>query len=498
MRYPVLLLAGALTVAQVAQGQEPPEAPVGRALRAPVALAPLGQTIGVAGLGGTRLGWQSPRDSAYQRARELLNRGEYRQAAELFRDYRQKAAEARNAAAAGYWEAFARYRMGTDAELRAADELLVALLQNKAMAGEKEVQSLAFRVAGALAARGDAAAARRLREGSGLETACDREDAEVRAEALSALLHSDQQASLDVLRRVIAKRDECGARLRSRAVQHLGKLNTPEARTLLGDVVLNDPNPEVRGEAIGVLARLPGSAGWPIIAPLFERSTDDKTLRIALAAVARAPEADVSPVLRKLIERADVSEAIRAEAIRCLIRRRDQGIGGQAGVATAGTVRHAQGVGGSSSHRLGEAGLSDGDATFLKGVYERDQAPAVRRAIVEAMQFAAPAARDGWILSLLKAQSADGHTRGALLAALRRSEVAIEEVAKLYDAMSERESRSALVSILAARPEPAATDKLVEIAKSGTDPSIRREAVGALARKNDPRATKMLLELLER
>jgi HEAT repeat protein len=51
---------------------------------------------------------------------------------------------------------------------------------------------------------------------------------------------------------------------------------------------------------------------------------------------------------------------------------------------------------------------------------------------------------------------------------------------------------------LARREEPAATDKLIEIAKSGTDPQIRRDAISALARKNDPRTTKLLLDLVER
>ena len=41
-------------------------------------------------------------------------------------------------------------------------------------------------------------------------------------------------------------------------------------------------------------------------------------------------------------------------------------------------------------------------------------------------------------------------------------------------------------------------DKLIEIAKSGTDPSMRREAINALSRSKDPRAAKLLLELIDK
>ena len=49
---------------------------------------------------------------------------------------------------------------------------------------------------------------------------------------------------------------------------------------------------------------------------------------------------------------------------------------------------------------------------------------------------------------------------------------------------------------LIARTDPAATDKLLEIAKRGTDPDMRRMAISALSRKNDPRTKQLLLEII--
>ncbi|MFN0180565.1 MAG: HEAT repeat domain-containing protein [Gemmatimonadales bacterium] len=499
MRSMVMSLAGALavTVATSAPSQVPttePTPPV--AAWAP--LLPGKLSVGGVGHGAWALGgWQEPRDSLYQQARELLNRGEYRRSADLFRDFRQKNAESRYAAPAMYWQAFALYRAGSDADLRAADELLVSLRQQSTrLADESEVRSLATRVSGALAARGDASAARRLRESAGVESGCDREDTDIKAEALSALLQADPNSNLDVLRRVVAKKDECSVALRRRSVGHLNRIGGAGARALLADIAANDPSPEVRGEAIGGLAQQPGGAGVALIGPLLDQVTDDQVLRASLLALSRVADGDanVNVLIRRVIERNDVSEKVRADAIRSLVRRQKVTVTvapPRPGESPA-VAEMTRSVKGQSNFRL-----ADADASYLKGLYDRTPSPVVRRAIVEAMTTAADAARDGWVLGLLRNPNTESRDRSALLASLRRSDIAIVEVIKLYDAMSERESRSMLVGILGSRDEPAATDKLVEIAKRGTDPSIRREAIVALTRKNDPRATKLLLELVE-
>jgi HEAT repeat protein len=64
--------------------------------------------------------------------------------------------------------------------------------------------------------------------------------------------------------------------------------------------------------------------------------------------------------------------------------------------------------------------------------------------------------------------------------------------------MTDRQLRSSVISVLGAREEDAATDKLVDIIRNGTDPRSRTEAISALTRKKDPRSTQILLELIGR
>jgi HEAT repeat protein len=101
-------------------------------------------------------------------------------------------------------------------------------------------------------------------------------------------------------------------------------------------------------------------------------------------------------------------------------------------------------------------------------------------------------------MSIVRNPNEETRYRQAAMSRLRRSDVALDELGKLYDNLSERELRAEIIRIIGQREEPAATDKLLEIARTGTDPNLRRAAISALARKNDPRTTKLLLELVEK
>jgi len=67
------------------------------------------------------------------------------------------------------------------------------------------------------------------------------------------------------------------------------------------------------------------------------------------------------------------------------------------------------------------------------------------------------------------------------------------------------DQRQAFARLFARRAFPAprvrrlarGTDKLVEIAKSGTDINLRKQAIIALTRKNDPRSAQLFQDILD-
>src|SRR5437868_6618105 len=144
-----------------------------------------------------------PADSLYRLAREALNHGEYRRAAQLFGDITQKFPNSVYASDSRYWKAFALYRIGGNGDLRDA----LATLQDtgtsfRTRSLQADAPVLATRIRAALAAQGDGDARRTLSQtASQSGTACDREDLAVKVEALNSLGQTDPEATTPILDR---------------------------------------------------------------------------------------------------------------------------------------------------------------------------------------------------------------------------------------------------------------------------------------------------------
>ena len=247
-----------------------------------------------------------------------------------------------------------------------------------------------------------------------------------------------------------------------------------------------------------MLARSSGPETVRVLETIFNESTDDRTRQAALAALRNKEGPEATRVLRAIIERADVSEKMRAEAISQLAGR----------AVNASEVRVARGPSGQTA--VGGVTTPGGsgrpvvpenseEAAYLRSLYGRTTSPSIKSSIISALGRMGGATNEQFLLGIVKNREEETRMRRDALSRLRVSALSIDELGKLFEALSERDLRSAVVNQLASREEPAAVDKLIEIIKSGTDPQVRREAISALARrKDDPRATKLLLELVEK
>ncbi|MDQ3948943.1 MAG: HEAT repeat domain-containing protein, partial [Gemmatimonadota bacterium] len=415
-----------------------------------------------------RAGWapQDVADSLYRAAREALNRYEYRRAAQLFRQLRDRYPRSEYAGDAVYWEAFSLYRVGTMDDLRTA---LRVIESQQARYSKEEIQAdaaaLATRIRGALAMRGDREAARQVeRTAQGNGQTCDPEDISVRVEALSALSQMDGETVVPILRRVLARRDECSAQLRRRALSILGRRGDTAAVATFLSVAKADPDPSVRAEAIGHLARQPGDRVVDALEELLRTSGDERVQRSAVRALAHHESPRARRSLRALIERSDVGEQLRREAIGSFERERS----------------------------------SADDAAYIRSLYGRLESQRLKEAVIHAAGRLGGADNEQWLANLVKNPNEPPQLRAAALGRLGRTTMPISEFSKMYDAATERGIREQVMNVLAYRKEPEATDKLIEIARTGTDPQLRRLAIHYLTRKNDPRTQKLLLEILDK
>jgi HEAT repeat protein len=443
----------------------------------------------------------TPEDSLYRRAREALNRGEYTRASTLFQSLEQRYPRSRVAPAALYYRAFALYRAGGTDELRNAVAALKAQQERYPEAAtDPDAATLRTRLYAALAARGDAEAATALRAATAGGPTCDKEDVEVRAEALNALAQINPPEARSTLKKVLARRDECSVRLRRSAVYILGRSGSAESAADLLEVAKSDPDPSVRSDAIVLLGRSPGTETVRILETIFNESSDDRTRQAALTALRNKGGPEATRVLRGIIERAEVSERMRVEAIAQLAS-------GAVNGSDVRTVRSPTGqmaIEGVSVTSAGGAGRrvvpeNSEEAAYLRALYGKSTSSSIKSSIISALARMGGTTNEQFLLGIVKNREEETRMRRDALSRLRVSSLSVEELGKLFEALSERDLRSAVVNQLASREEPAAVDKLIEIIKSGTDPQVRREAIAALARrKDDPRATKLLLELVEK
>jgi len=427
-----------------------------------------------------------PADSVYRIARDALGRGDYGRAARLFSEVTQKYPNSAYKSDSYYYEALSRYKVGTTDELKQAAKVLEPLVKpgtvttsgstnvagqssftvyTRRSASDSEIAALYVRVNSALAQRGDEGARAKIekfKDGAN-GSPCDQEEIQVRTEALNALSQMDPAGALPSLRKVLERKDDCNASLRRNAVFILGRRNDAESSALLLTVAKTDPNTGVRSEAINFLARAPGETGINALEEILKTEQDERIQRAAVRALMSSDNQRARASMRALIDRKDANINLRIEAINSL-----------------NTDRATQ-----------------EDVKYLKDLYARADNDAMKRAVIDAVGRMGGAETDQWILAIARNNNEPSSVRATAMSRLYRSNIAIVDLNKLYDAADSRDIRQQIINILQGRKEPEAADKLVEIVKTGTDIRLRTQAINALQRKNDPRSAQLFQDILD-
>ena len=223
-----------------------------------------------------------PADSLYRLARETLNRGEYRRAAQLFGDITQKFPNSVYASDARYWNAFALYRIGAPT--------ICATRSHRFRTTRRPTARRRCRQTLPRSPRGFAAHWPRRaipRHGAQMVAAsqpgdaCDREDVAVRVEALKSLGETDPESTTPILRRLLARKDDCSTSLRRIALWLLGRRTDAEATDLVMGSARNDPDMRVRADALRFLAAMPGDKAIATIEEMARTPGNEELQRVA-------------------------------------------------------------------------------------------------------------------------------------------------------------------------------------------------------------------------
>jgi HEAT repeat protein len=364
---------------------------------------------------------------------------------------------------AAYFEAFARYRLGTPGDLRTAYRVLDDMAPRCAGGSRREdVPELLARVDGALARLGDAGAADRVRRAAGEgRRVCDREERNVKIQALSALAQMDREGARPVLASVLALRDDCSAPVRREAIQLVARNADGAAIATLARAARTDPDRETRAAAIEALGRVATDPAYDAIEELLRTSADEDVQVTAARVIARSESPRAHAAVRALAERRDVAERLRASVI--------------ASMAARGAT----------------------PTDYWRSLYGKVESDELRRAVVTAVDRNADDGRQ-FLLAIARSPAEPSSVRELAVARVRHA-APVADLYRLFEAADTRSMRQVIVGGLAARKEPEATDRLIDIAKRGTDPEIRAAAIrylGQPARRDDPKVRKALADIL--
>ena len=429
-----------------------------------------------------------PADSLYRAAREALDRRDYRRAAELFAQLPSRFARSGYAADAYYWRAFALYRLGGTPQLHAALEALETQRARHPKAATRgDAQALERRIQGELARRGDPDAAAQVAEAAeaavtppvppaaptapvapvapaapGSEGRCADDEDDTKLAALSALQQMDDARARPILRRVLARRDAGSVCLRRKAVFLIAQESAEGAEEILLDAARNDPDREVREQSVFWLSQVGSDRAVGALDSILRTSRDRGLQEKAVFALSQQDGARAQQALRGYAERSDLPSDLREKVI----------------------------------FWIGQSGEPENEA-FLRTLYGRLTDDTLRDKVLFSVGQAGGPENTRFLLGVVRDGRQPLELRKQALFWAGQANTPIADLAGLYAAMPDRAMREQLLFVYSQRDEPAAVDRLLEVARRDPDRELRRKALFWLGQSDDPRAAKALQDIIE-
>ena len=451
--------AGALRASAAGRSSAP-----GTALASGSAFAPSTQP---------RAAWapDDPGDSLYRSARQLLNGGRYVEAAGLLGDLIRRYPRSTYTPDAYYWEAFALYRTGDEANLRRASNLLeyqASHYQRAATRGDAD--ALLARVYGELARRGDQRAGQWVQEhasAGGTDTvratgrACTNEDDDPRVAAMNPLMQMDAVNAMPVIKQVLARRDSCSVELRRRAVFVVSQKRTAETEDVLLGVARNDPSGDVREQAVFWLSQVGSERAVAALDSILRSSTDEDVREKAVFALSQIRGPRSTQILRDYAAREDAPEDAREKAV----------------------------------FWLGQA-REGNNAAFLRDLFARVTPQDLKEKILFSLSQMHSAENTRWLMDLAVNSREDVEVRKKALFWAGQTGADIADLVALYGRTADKDLKEQLIFVYSQRHEPQALDKIMDIARHETDHDLREKALFWLGQSHDPRAAQVLMEII--
>ena len=428
------------------------------------------------------IGDADPADSLMRLANDALSKGDYRRAVELFRSIRARFPKSARLGESMYMEAFALYRTGDTRDMSRALTSLDDLRAKYPTTSARDAATLRTRICGELARQGDsrcaedvtataraaaevdAARAEGRRSGRGVRAGdCTEDEDDERIAALNALLQMDAERAMPILTRIIARRDKCSEVLRRKAVFLISQKQTSETADLLLKIAKGDPDAEVREQAVFWLSQVRDERAVDMLSEILKGETDAGLKDKALFALSQHRSERANGLLLAYAERDAEPEELREKAVFWLGQKR--------------SVENSE---------------------FLRTLYGKTKNEELKDKIIFSLSQQRGTGSEKWLMDIVSNPKEPVELRKKALFWAGQGGASLAQLAGLYATLGDREMKEQLIFVYSQRRDPAAVDRLMDIAKTEKDKELRKKAIFWLGQSRDPRAAGFLAELIDK
>jgi len=274
----------------------------------------------------------------------------------------------------------------------------------------------------------------------------------------------DADRAEPILEKVLARRDECSAPLRRKAVFLVAQKQSPHAADVLLHVAQTDPDADVRGQAVFWISQVHSDRAVSVLSDILHNSSDQELRAKALFALGQSSGDNGTSLLRAYASDASQPAKLRNTAIFWLGQQK-------------GGLQNAQ---------------------FLRDLYGKLTDNELKRQTLFALSQGKAPDRVEWLLQLAQNRSETIENRKQALFLAGQAGASVAQLSRLYDALPPGELREQMIFVLSQSRDPGALDKLISIARSDNDPASRKKALFWLGQSHDPRAIKAITEVLDK
>jgi HEAT repeat protein len=287
--------------------------------------------------------------------------------------------------------------------------------------------------------------------------------------ATSAIMAAAVADSADIWRQLLAlaRNDSRPRDVRSGALYWLSGVAPPAAAEPLTALARSgNESRSLREGVVMTLAQLRDGAGVPSLIEMTRRDDGEHWLRErAIFWLGNAGDERARATLRTLA----ASDTLAADL-------RDQAI-----------------------FALGFLDQHGGNGPFLRSLYERVDEKRLKDKIIQAVAQLDETEDQRWLVDrVLDTREAVDLRKQALFWRGQKNSSPLGDLIALYPRLDSQELRDHYVFVLSQRREPAAVDKLIDLARNDTDREIRAKATFWLGQSRDPRAVKYLEERISK